>query len=172
MESKTDNLCAQREVLLAGSMRENGRVATYDTEDPCKPLLLENEGLKYHQTEMVIGQRYSILSDSYMKNGRVTIDSQGLPVTTDGAGKTTEDIRFSIRQRISFEDSKRNHAATAASQMVSGLIAAEVGLKEEENQALIDRWTTAMDYLNEDSTCPDPITGPGCDQYSQTTPIG
>ncbi|RLA66154.1 MAG: hypothetical protein DRQ78_04580 [Epsilonproteobacteria bacterium] len=163
MESKTDNLCAQREVMLAGSMRENGRVMTYDAEDTCKPILLMDEGLKYHQTEMVIGQRYGILSDTYMKNGRVTIDDQGLPVTTDGAGKVTEDIRFSIRQRISFEDSKRNHAANASSQMISGLLAAEV--VTDDHQSLIDQWVAAMTYLNADSPCPTPIAGPGCDQY-------
>ena len=163
MESKTDNLCAQREVMLAGSMRENGRVSTYDTEDSCKPLALMDEGLKYHQTEMVKGQRYGILSDTYMKNGRVDIDAEGLPVTTDGAGKMTEDIRFSIRQRISFEDSKRNHAANASSQMISGLLAAEV--VTDDHQSLIDQWVQAMSYLNADSPCPAQITGPGCDQY-------
>ncbi len=163
MESKTDNLCAQREVLLAGSMRENGRVSQYDTEDLCKPLALMDEGLKYHQTEMVKGQRYGILSDTYMKNGRVTIDAEGLPTTTDGAGKMTEDIRFSIRQRISFEDSKRNHAANASSQMISGLLAAEV--VTDDHQSLIDQWVSAMTYLNADSPCPTEITGPGCDQY-------
>jgi len=163
MESKTDNLCAQREVMLAGSMRENGRVATYDTEDTCKPVLLMDEGLKYHQTEMVKGQRYGILSDTYMKNGRVVIDSDGIPVDTDGAGKMSEDIRFSIRQRISFEDSKRNHAANASSQMISGLLAAEV--MTDEHQSLVDQWVQAMSYLNADSPCPAQITGPGCDQY-------
>jgi len=163
MENKTDNLCAQREVMLAGSMRENGRVMAYDDEDACKPLSLMDEGLKYHQTEMVKGQRYGILSDTYMKNGRITIDSDGIPINTDGTGKMSEDIRFSIRQRISFEDSKRNHAANAASQMISGLLAAEV--VTDDHQSLIDKWSTAMDYLNADSSCPAPITGPGCDQY-------
>ena len=159
MEKETENLCAQREVLLAGSIRENGSVYKYDTEDPCKPLSLKDEGLKFHQTEMVKGQRYSILSDSYLKNGKVTIDSSGIPVSTDGKGKMSEDIKFSERQRISFEDSKRNHAANAASQMISGLLAAEVFT--DKHQELVDKWIDAMDYLNSNSCNPgDPTPCP------------
>ena len=161
MEAKTDNQCAQREALLAGSLRENGRVKNYDPDDNCKPTELMDEGLKYYQTEMVKAQRYGIISDTFLKNGRVEIDNQGLPVSTDGSGKMSEDIKFSIRQRISFEDSKRNHAANAASQMISGLLAAEI--VTDDHQELIDRWVEAMDYLNSDSPCPTPITGPGCD---------
>ena len=161
MEADTDNLCAQREVALAGSLRENGRVSSYDPEDSCRPIALQNEGLKYYQTEMVKGQRYSILSDAYMKNGKVEINNNGIPYSADGTGKMAEDIKFSIRQRISFEDSKRNHAANAASQMISGLIASETVIADYQD--LVDKWSDAMDYLNTDSTCPTLITGPGCD---------
>jgi len=152
LEKETEIECAKKEVLIAGSLRDNGRVSTYDPSDVCRPTALMEEGLKWHQTEMVKAQRYGILSDAFMKNGSVTVDGNGLPVSADGSGKIAEEITFSKRQRVSFEDSKRNHAANAASQMISGLLASEV--YSAEHQTLVDKWVVAMDYLNSDSPCP------------------
>jgi len=154
MENDTEMKCAQKTALLAGSLRENGRIAAWQDGDPstCTPIKLEDEGLKYQQTEMVKAQTYGLLSDTYMKNGKVVISpTTGLPISSDNTGKVAEEIRFSERQRVSFEDSKRNHAANAASQMISGLIATETVIGN--HQDLVDRWTNAMDYLNGDSDC-------------------
>ena len=154
MENDTELKCAQKQVAISGSLRENGPVASWKNGDieTCIPLTLEDKGLKYEQTKMVTAQTYGLLSDTYMKNGVVTINSAtGLPESQDGVGKVSEEIRFSERQRVSFEDSKRNHAANAASQMISGLIATETVIGN--HQDLVDKWTEAMSYLNSDSEC-------------------
>lgn len=127
-EAEVELTCAKTTSTLAASIRENGRVSSWEDGSTCKPLTLLDENLKYNQTLMVIQQTDSMSQEDIRKNA-----------------KNTEDILFSERQRQSFEDSKRNHAANAASQMISGLIASEIPLDDEA--AMIAYWTSAMEYL-------------------------
>jgi len=146
---------AQIQATLSQSIRDNGRPSEWKADEEYWVTQLHDENLKYEQTVLVEGQTYSTLAASFRKDGIVEIDTNGKPIGGDENGKMVEDIKFSQRQRISFEDSKRNHAANAASQMISGLLAAEINIGDHSD--LVERWERAMDYLNSDSTCPNDV---------------
>jgi len=81
--------CAQVEATIASSLRENGAVALYDSENQCKPLILKNEGLKYYQTKQVQADSYRIAADTYRKSGVVDVGSKRVLNTAwvdDGQG--------------------------------------------------------------------------------------
>ena len=126
IDKEIELTCAKITSTLAGSIRENGMHQVPD--GGCVPTGLQDNGLKYEQTQMVIQQTLSMGKEDTRKDA-----------------KNEEDIKFSVRQRESFEDSKRNHAANAASQMISGLIASEIPLADEA--AMIGYWEDAMQYL-------------------------
>ena len=125
-EADLELICAKSIATIAGSIRENGMHIVEDGS--CTPTGVDNTGLKYEQTNMVVQQTASMVKEDTRKDA-----------------KNDEDILFSERQRQSFEDSKRNHAANAASQMISGLIASEIG--RDGNEDLIGYWSIAMNYL-------------------------
>jgi len=75
LEKDNELKCVTIEATLAASLRDNGRVAVYDVNNECKPVLLENEGLKYHQTKQVEADAYRIMADTYRKSGVVEIGS-------------------------------------------------------------------------------------------------
>jgi hypothetical protein len=159
IRSKTDLLCVQTEATLSGTIRDNGRVATYDPENPCKPIALMDEGLKFQQTKQVEAATYQIFADAYRKSGVVDIGidttdnvRKGLSGTThqthgETAGYTAQQTANAERQRIAYEDSKRNHAANSSASMIGQLLAADVFDKDAHGPD-VNRWREAVDYLN------------------------
>jgi hypothetical protein len=142
--------CAKLEATIAASIRENGRVSEYDATG-CRPISLIAEGTKLAQTKVLESQIYQTLADTYRKSGIVTVSTtaDGIQKGTSAndAGLTRAQEKFAIRQIVSFEDSKRNHAANAMSQMIAQMLASEV----PADPADITRWQTAINYLNTDS---------------------
>ena len=63
-ENSSTLVCANIEATISGSIRENGRVELYSKDDPCKPIELYDEGLKWEQTEQVEASTYQILADA------------------------------------------------------------------------------------------------------------
>ncbi len=152
---KTENeaayVCAQTTSVMAGSIRENGRIKTYELEDKCTPTSLHDEGLKYEQTLQVAGSTYQILADAYRKSGIVQIGVEaGTTKGIDGdyEGHTNAQTSVANRQVLSFEDSKRNHAVNASSQTIGQMIAAEAPLDD----AIVRNYNKGMEYLLTDST--------------------
>ena len=139
--------CAQITATIAGSIRDNGRVATWDAENTCVPLTLQNEGTKYQQEQFIESQKYANLADAYRKSGVVQIgagtDGVNKGLSGDNLGYTDAQEEFARRQVKSFEDSKRNHAVNAMSQMIGQMLSAEVA----PDAADITRWRNAVDYL-------------------------
>ena len=139
--------CAQITATIAGSIRDNGRVATWDANNPCVPLTLQPEGTKYEQELYIESQKYANLADAYRKSGvvRIGTDTDGTlkGLSGDNLGYTDAQEEFARRQVKSFEDSKRNHAVNAMSQMIGQMLSAEVA----PNAADITRWRTGVDYL-------------------------
>lgn len=146
IQKDIDLQCANITATLATSIRKNGRVATYGP-DGCTPTSLYDEGTEIQQAKAVEAQKYSILADTYRKSGIVdiatTVDGIEKGVAGNEAGYTNAQEKFARRQITSFEDSKRNHAVNAMSQMIGQMLSAEVAPKEED----IDRWRTGVDYL-------------------------
>ena len=148
IDKEVELACAQLEATIAGSIRDNGTVLTYDAGG-CKPTALYAEGTKHAQELLLASQKYTTLADTYRKSGVVTIgttvDGVEKGTTGDLAGYTDAQEKFARRQILSFEDSKRSHAANAISQMMGQLLAAEIpilGTTYETN------WNTALNYLN------------------------
>lgn len=147
IDKETELQCAQLEATIAGSIRENGRVLTYDASG-CRPLALQDEGVKFDQKAVYQAQTYTALADAYRKSGVVSIDTTLDGVTKgtagDNMGYTDAQEEYARRQIKSFEDSKRNHAANAMSQMIGQMLSAEIA----PDAADVTRWRTAIDYLN------------------------
>ncbi len=148
LEKEAELQCANITATLATSIRKNGRVATSSTDNPCIPLTLENEGSEYTQMKMLDAQKYSTLADAYRKSGIVQIgtDTDGMSKGTSGneSGYTNAQDKYARRQILSFEDSKRSHAANAVSGMIGQLLASEVVPAE----TYVQQWNTAVGYLN------------------------
>lgn len=147
IQKDIDLQCANITATLATSIRKNGRVSTYGT-DGCTPTALYDEGTDYVQMKAVDAQKYSTLADAYRKSGIVdiatTLDGVEKGTAGNDAGYTKAQEDFAKRQIKSFEDSKRNHAVNASSQMIGQLLSAEVA----PDPAYVAQWNTAMDYLN------------------------
>lgn len=139
--------CSQITATISGSIRDNGRVATWDANNPCVPLALQNEGTKYQQELFIESQKYANLADAYRKSGVVQIgtDTDGTRkgLSGDNMGYTDAQEEFARRQVKSFEDSKRNHAVNAMSTMIGQMLSAEVA----PDAADITRWRNGIDYL-------------------------
>lgn len=158
MIKTTELTCAQTEATIAGSIRDNGSVAAYDT-GTCKPTSLANEGLKYNQTQQVKAATYQTFADAYRKSGVVQIGTdsndqvyKGLSGGTESIvdGYTNQQSLNAERQRIAYEDSKRNHAANSAASMIGQLLSSET--LSSSNDADVQRWRNAVDYLNTSHT--------------------
>lgn len=135
---------------LATSIRKNGRVSEY-RDDGYTPVSLYDEGSEYTQMRAVEAQRYNILAETYRKDGIVTtgIDIDGVHkgVSGNNAGYTKAQEDFAKRQILSFEDSKRNHAANAASQMIGQLLNGDIAPSSD----YVEQWKSAMNYLIKDT---------------------
>lgn len=151
LEKQTELQCANITATIASSIRKNGRVATSDPTNPCMPLTLADEGSEYAQMKALEAQNYATLADAYRKSGVVAIgttaDGVKKGITGDEAGYTNAQDKFARRQIISFEDSKRSHAANAVSQMIGQLLAQETVPSTE----YVTQWNTAIAYLNTNS---------------------
>ena len=153
VQKQTESQCANIEATIAGSIRENGKVATYDSTNTCKPTELVAEGLKYEQTKQVEGATYQIYADAFRKSGKVQIGTDTTDTVTKGLsgdddGYTNQQSKNAERQRVAYEDSKRNHAANSASAMIGQLLSSETF--SDENKEDVDRWRASIDYLNQD----------------------
>ncbi len=150
-ESEVELVCANITATIAGSIRENGKVLSYDDTNKCIPKALVDEGLKYEQTLQVDASRYQILADAYRKSGIVQIGTEsGTTKGIDGdrEGHTYAQSAVAHRQVLSFEDSKRNHAVNASSQTIGQMIAAEAPLDDQ----IVQNYNKGMEYLLTDST--------------------
>ena len=147
-EKESDLKCAQITATIAGSIRDNGTVTAVDPTNACIPTALADEGTKYEQALFIQSQKYGNLADAYRKSGvvQITTDSDGILKGTSGndMGYTDAQEEFARRQILSFEDSKRNHAANAISQMIGQLLSAEVVPAAE----YVTQWNDAIGYLN------------------------
>jgi len=148
IDKETELKCAQLEATIAGSIRDNGRVLTYDTGG-CKPTALYDEGVKFDQKAVYKAQTYTALSDAYRKSGVVTIgistDGVSKGISGDAYGYTDAQDKYARRQILSFEDSKRSHAVNALSQTIGQLLATDI---VPDKATIIDKFNKSIDYLN------------------------
>lgn len=158
IDAQREFQCASIEATIATSIRENGRVLTYDANNTCKPETLMGEGLKFEQTKQVQAVTYQTQADAYRKSGVVVVGTDGADnilkgLTGDQGGHTTAQTRIADRQYISFEDSKRNHAVNASSQTIGQILSADAILNPE----IVAKYNAGLDYLLSDS--PSSIAG-------------
>jgi len=99
---------------------------------------------------------YRLFADSYRKSGVIKIGVDGDDNVLKGlsglthdaggetAGYTCQQTANAERQRIAYEDSKRNHAANSSASMIGQLLSAE----EPPTNGQWAIWKEAVDYLN------------------------
>lgn len=139
---------AQVKAAMSASIRDNGRILTYEN-DGYTPASLRDEGTKFLSQMLQSSQTYATLADAYRKSGVVEIapiEAGSLVwrgISGDQQGYTLAQEKFAKRQILSFEDSKRSHAANAVSQMISQLLAQEV----VPDAQFIEQWNRAISYL-------------------------
>ncbi len=167
---QVEKACADITATIAGSIRENGSVLTYDA-DGCKPLTIANEGLKYEQTQQVIAATYQVHADAYRKSGVVQIGVdqndqvlKGLSASIDSitSGYTNQQTLNAERQRIAYEDSKINHLLNSVGVVVGQLLSSD----ETTPQWLLDYMKTGMSKL----LTPNLTTGDAFDGIPPVTP--
>lgn len=152
-DAKTKLTCNQSLKVSADNIRANG-VAT--ATSGCTTTALADGGLVFNQTKQVMGATYQTYADAYRKSGYVayTVDAangiitgmSGKGDTSDpnGGGYTWQQQRNAERQRIAYEDAKRNHVANASASMIGQMLSAD----QEINGKDLQRWRDAIDYLN------------------------
>lgn len=128
-QNETQLTAAQLAEVLAGTIRQDSLAAA--------------------QTSKTEADKYALLADAFRKSGKVSIgnDTDGVEkgIAGDVDGYTETQDKFLARQILSFEDSKRNHAANAASQLIGQMLSAEIDLDPTDTK--FNTWQTAMDYL-------------------------
>ena len=149
-EKQAELACANITATISASFRENGKPTGYEANG-CKPTGLEDKGLKYHQTRQVEAATYQVQADAYRKSGvvNVGIDSaDGIKkgLSGDDDGYTNQQSKNAERQRIAYEDSKRNHAANSASTMIGQLLSSET--LSTSNAQDVELWRESVRYLN------------------------
>ncbi|RLA61276.1 MAG: hypothetical protein DRQ78_08805 [Epsilonproteobacteria bacterium] len=147
---KTELTCAQITATISATFRENGVPTAYEA-DGCRPTALDETGLKFHQTKQVEAATYQAFADAFRKSGVVQIGTDISDTVTKGLsgdeeGYTHQQILNAERQRVAYEDSKRNHAANSASQMIGQLLSSET--LSTSNEQDVQRWREAVDFLN------------------------
>jgi len=152
VQKQEESVCVDIETKLASSLRENGTVTEYDKLNPCRPVSLADEGLKFAQEENFKATEYSSLADTYRKSGKVSVaidNDDGIKkgVTGDDKGHTNAQTNVALRQIIGFEDSKRNHAVNASSQTIGQIISAEAEL----DPTIVENYNKGMEYLLQNS---------------------
>jgi hypothetical protein len=158
VDKQIDVQCANITATLAGSIRDNGKVAVYDA-DGCVPLTLEASGLKYEQTKQVQAATYQVLSDAYRKSGKVQIGIDGTDdylkgLSGDDKGYTNQQIKNAERQRQAYEDSKVNHLLNSVAVVTGQMLSAEVDADAE----LVDMMKAGMrKLLSPNSETPTPF---------------
>jgi hypothetical protein len=150
VQKQIEQTCANITAIISGSFRENGKPNGYEA-DGCKPTGLEDTGLKYEQTKQVEAATYQIFADAYRKSGVVQVgtdssDSVKKGLSGNDDGYTNQQSKNAERQRIAYEDSKRNHAANSAATMIGQLLSSET--LSDSNKEDIERWREALDFLN------------------------
>ncbi len=167
---QTEYQCAQIEATIATSIRENGRIATYDPTNGCRPLTLYPEGLKYEQTLQVEAATYQIHADAFRKSGVVKVGTDVADNRTKGVsgdttsivgGYTNQQTLNAERQRIAYEDSKINHMLNSLGVVTGQMMSAEVDpTSDGQTSWLLDYMKTGMtNLLTRNSTTNDAFDG-------------
>ena len=151
MQKDTELKCAQILATVSGSFRENGIPIGYEA-DGCRPIGLDDTGLKYHQTKQVEAATYQAFADAYRKSGIVQIGTdiqdnvtKGLsaPVDKITSGYTNQQTLNAERQRQAYEDSKMNHMLNSTGVVTGQMLSAEIAPPDW----LIENMKTGMDNL-------------------------
>jgi hypothetical protein len=176
----TASIClkeAQATAGLASSIRDNGMHIGFG----CNITGLEDEGTKFESLRKVSADTYAMLAKTYREYGEVHIHDEanigdngsflkgysgGIESRSNGygwsnygdgftAGYSNIQAMVAERQRIGFEDNKRQHSANSSAQFVSQLLGSEdiIDLDTNTIQFYIDKWVTAIDDLN-NASCP------------------
>ena len=127
---------------------------TTDVENLLIASNFDDRGSKYEAIKMAQANVYNGYATAYRQNGLVSIvtDTKGY-VTTGTAADTTGinywQAKVAERQEQGFDDNMRQHVANSSATMVSMLLSSEDASLSTQAQTVLDKWSTAVNYLNE-----------------------
>lgn len=114
----------------------------------------DEAGTKYESIKMAQANVYNGYATAYRQNGLVSIvtDTKGYVTTgttADTTGVNYWQAKVAERQEMGFDDNMRQHVANSSATMVSMLLSSEDASLSTQAQTVLDKWSTAVNYLNE-----------------------
>ena len=114
----------------------------------------DDRGSKYEAIKMAQANVYNGYATAYRQNGLVSIvvDDRGYVTTGtmgDNNGINYWQAKVAERQEQGFDDNMRQHVANSSATMVSMILSAEDPSLSEQVQEVLDKWSAAVNYLNE-----------------------
>ena len=114
----------------------------------------DEAGTKYESIKMAQANVYNGYATAYRQNGLVSIVTDNKGYVTTGTTADTIGINYwqakvAERQEQGFDDNMRQHVANSSATMVSMLLSSEDASLSTQAQTVLDKWSTAVNYLNE-----------------------
>ena len=114
----------------------------------------DEAGTKYESIKMAQANVYNGYATAYRQNGLVSIVTDTKGYVTTGTTADTTGINYwqakvAERQEMGFDDNMRQHVANSSATMVSMLLSSEDASLSTQAQTVLDKWSTAVNYLNE-----------------------
>ena len=114
----------------------------------------DEAGTKYESIKMAQANVYNGYATAYRQNGLVSIVTDTKGYVTTGTTADTTGINYwqakvAERNEQGFDDNMRQHVANSSATMVSMLLSSEDASLSTQAQTVLDKWSTAVNYLNE-----------------------
>ena len=114
----------------------------------------DEAGTKYESIKMAQANVYNGYATAYRQNGLVSIVTDTKGYVTTGTTADTTGINYwqakvAERNERGFDDNMRQHVANSSATMVSMLLSSEDASLSTQAQTVLDKWSTAVNYLNE-----------------------
>ena len=132
----------------------NATMLTTDVENLTSAINFDARGSKYEAIKMAQANVYNGYATAYRQNGLVSIvvDDRGYVTTGtmgDDNGINYWQAKVAERQEQGFDDNMRQHVANSSATLVSMLLSAEDPSLSTQAQVVLDKWSAAVNYLNE-----------------------
>lgn len=127
---------------------------TTDVENLLIASNFDDRGSKYEAIKMAQANVYNGYATAYRQNGLVSIVVDDRGYVTTGTSADTTGINYwqakvAERQEEGFDDNMRQHVANSSATLVSMLLSAEDSSLSTQAQTVLNKWSTAVNYLNE-----------------------
>lgn len=132
----------------------NAIMLTTDVENLTSAANFDARGSKYEAIKMAQANVYNGYATSFRQNGfvNIVVDDKGYVTagtTGDATGLSYWQAKVAERNEEGFDDNMRQHVANSSATLVSMLLSSEDATLSAQAQVVLDKWSTAVNYLNE-----------------------